>query len=1229
MKILAIRGRNLASLVGDFEVDFEAAPLHRAGLFAITGPTGAGKSTLLDALCLALFNETPRLSGHGGAQIGRADGEKLGANDVRHLLRRGAAVGFAEVDFLGADDRRWRARWGVRRARDRADGALQNTTLELRDLEDGTVLSAGRRETLEAIEQRLGLDYDQFRRSALLAQGDFAAFLKAAAGERAELLERMTGTDIYGKLSMEAHRRAQKEADVYATLQREVASKGVLEDSARAALEEGRGAARVELDTARAGLAAAEARVRWHEEDRRLDQGVLGGVAAQARAEEAWAAGEPDRSTLAEVEAVAPLRPLVVAADTTTKALAQARAAREAADAQLAQGAQTEQEAREKLARLVEERRLAEEAREKAAPALAEARRLDGVLGQARAREAESRSAAERSARAAQGAAERAAALAAQAAEAEKRRDELERWMGEHAGFASLGEQWARWAEELRRYVRAAGALTTLEEARGRLGQAAAAADLRVAELAITREKSLADAAEAAAGAEAAEGEVGAAPDPEARAALESRRAEVGRVAQVSADAGRVAAELILRLGEAADARRGAEEARAEQARAAGDHERHGAEEAQARWAVDQARAELDLAGRRGELRDGHPCPLCGSPDHPAAHQSGPLANVLAALQARVDEVGAARAAADRASAAAGARLAGALDRAGSAEAAAARLRQEAARLREAWSGWSQVDDPGSADATAAIEAARAAFVADAAALEAAERAWQARSEAARRARAAAVEKQKRATNAADAQRDAERTAEAAQRALTDHERARGQAVTARAEADAALGPALAPLPLAHARLQADPSGFASWLEAEVAAWLARREQRGAAEARLTALQPEIADARARHAQLAQEAELRAREAVEAAGDAATIQAERGALFDNRRTQEVEDALERGIKAATRAETAGREDLASATTLRSNAEAKLEAAGAVLSERTRAADAASLGLAEALAAAGLDLAAALARLAHDDTWIAAQRARLEALRRARVEASTVLAERLAQLARHRETADGGTAEEAQTGHAAAARAADVAQARLSELDLQLAFDDRALAQVAELTPLRDAQKARADVWAALSGLIGSHDGKRFRTFAQGLTLDALLALANEHLAELAPRYRLVRVPGLDLDLQVIDRHLGDEVRSVNSLSGGESFLTSLALALGLASLAARDTRVDSLFIDEGFGTLDPATLEVALATLDALQSTGRKVGLISHVPGLAERIGVQIRVEPQGGGRSRVSVDGG
>ena len=196
-----------------------------------------------------------------------------------------------------------------------------------------------------------------------------------------------------------------------------------------------------------------------------------------------------------------------------------------------------------------------------------------------------------------------------------------------------------------------------------------------------------------------------------------------------------------------------------------------------------------------------------------------------------------------------------------------------------------------------------------------------------------------------------------------------------------------------------------------------------------------------------------------------------------------------------------------------------------------------------------------------------------------------------------------------------------------EKQLELKQDDEKKQRIANIREELNAQQQKCSEWGALNDLIGSASGHKFRIFAQSLTLESLLAHANEHLNDFARRYQLQRVPGTDLELQIMDRDMADEVRSVQSLSGGESFLVSLALALGLASLSSTKTQVESLFIDEGFGTLDQETLDIAIASLDTLQGLGRKVGIISHVPILVERIGVRVVVEKMGGGQSRVFIE--
>jgi exonuclease SbcC len=205
----------------------------------------------------------------------------------------------------------------------------------------------------------------------------------------------------------------------------------------------------------------------------------------------------------------------------------------------------------------------------------------------------------------------------------------------------------------------------------------------------------------------------------------------------------------------------------------------------------------------------------------------------------------------------------------------------------------------------------------------------------------------------------------------------------------------------------------------------------------------------------------------------------------------------------------------------------------------------------------------------------------------------------------------------------------IAHSQKEEQVILLREDDKKIETGRALTAELDSQRDRWEQWESLNELIGSKNGAKFRTFAQSLTLEALLAHSNQHLEDFAKRYALQRVPGSDLELQIIDRDMADDVRSVHSLSGGESFLVSLALALGLASLSSNKTQVESLFIDEGFGSLDPETLDIAIASLDTLQALGRKVGVISHVPILVERIGAKVVVEKQGGGRSSVLIVGG
>ncbi len=197
---------------------------------------------------------------------------------------------------------------------------------------------------------------------------------------------------------------------------------------------------------------------------------------------------------------------------------------------------------------------------------------------------------------------------------------------------------------------------------------------------------------------------------------------------------------------------------------------------------------------------------------------------------------------------------------------------------------------------------------------------------------------------------------------------------------------------------------------------------------------------------------------------------------------------------------------------------------------------------------------------------------------------------------------------------------------VGSLEQQVKNDDEARKRREAGGAELQAAEAESLRWGRLKELIGSADGAKFSRFAQSLTLRQLIGLANEHLKVLAERYRLMAAPGDELDLRIVDLYQANVDRPMESLSGGESFLASLALALGLSELASRHHPIDSLFIDEGFGTLDSETLEVALSALENLRSRGKTIGLISHVDLLKERLTTQVRVIRGAGGTSRIEV---
>ena len=1242
MRILAIRGRNLTSLAGDFALELDQPPLDKLGLFAITGATGAGKSTLLDAMCLALFDRTPRLGERGGVPVGRPEEEvdaRLLANDVRGVLRRGAGEGFAEVDFSGKDGRRYRARWTVRRARSRAEGRFQAQELVLTDVASGQTFGRTKSEVLKAIEERLGLSFDQFRRSALLAQGEFAAFLRADANERAELLERMTGTEVYSKLSMAAHQRHKAVQEELDKLAQGVAAIPRLTEEERAEAEAARAREEAALAEAQAAQARAEGAAHWYTERARLVAQEAEAEQARQRAAQALEEAEPRKAELERVRAAEVLLAPVARAEEAARRLAEAESALTARRAE-SEAARAKAQGHEEARAKAEARHtVAVEAEAAARPALEEAVKLDAALERARgdARDVERKLEAAREAeRLARDEVER---VARDESAARAQVEAAKAWLDEHGRLEALAREWPRWEAELTRYERSAREEATSRELLTRLRTQAESLGAD-AERRREEHHKAGEAVEAAtlavASAEAAQGEDSGAERRTRREALLSR--QEGLRALTEAHKG--ASEAARAEREAAEE---ADKARAEQAAATTEAEaakvrRLELEAAlkEAQRSFDGARAAQGFSAHRAELREGEPCPLCGATQHPYGRAEVALEGLVVEARERVTALEAERTVATRAEAAASARAAEAGPRASRAEARRGDVAKQRARQREAWSqgraklaGALPAEDGEAEGLERWLESALVEAKARLGELKAEEEAAEKLARAAKEARGAL-------SLASDRQKVAERALSDAQEALRLNTEAQASATRDEARAAGVRGEVLEVLaapfkawPRWEEALSADPAGFRARGTKRVQEWNAREQELREAEARVAQAEAKRAPAEVRATERRAQAEECARLLSRAQEALRETQASRGELFGGRPTADVRAGLRHEVEASSRAFEAVRAEAEKAKQEAAATAARLESA-------VQAREAASVARAEAesalsvlLSARSLTLEAVRALLARDASWCEAEERALSQLHQAHENRLSVLRERQAQRTRHEasgvpsipevEAAD--TCERARADTEARRQATATLKARLDQ-------DDEARRLQGEKARLLEEKQRAGGVWRTLSELIGSHDGRKFKVFAQSLTLEALLHHANAHLDELAPRYRLMRVPRYDLDLQVVDRDMGDEVRGVSSLSGGEGFLVSLALALGLASLSSETTQVETLFIDEGFGTLDPETLEVALATLDALQATGRQVGIISHVSGLAERIGVQVRVVKQGAGRSRLVVLG-
>ena len=1125
MRIDRIRITSLASLHGiQPTVDLTGPLLGQAGLVAITGPTGSGKSTLLDGLSLAIFGRTPRLD-----------------KDTDHLLSRDAVEGAAEITLTLDDGTQWVASWHAHRSRRQLDGAVQAATHQVVRVADGTVIATGSKAVKEWVERYLRLSFDQFRGVMLLAQFDFARFLGATDNDRSQLLEKLTGTDLYAKLSTAAfdtNKLAQEQVQQH---QLELAALSTLSAAALAAIEAAILSGESTVAVADGAFSSAQTTTAWWRERIRLvtdcvqRQEALRGAAEQAHA------AEPLRQRLATAEAALQFQPVVTALD-------EARTHKKSAQTAL----------RERVGAHGQ--------------AVSELQQQNQELAQAVVQLTTAAQRAEASAKIVRTLAEMPDAALQPVREALLQVRERTSQLSESHRVEGIRKTAFSQAES----VHAAAVL-----AHEKIAGAVVSAKQKLADATANRSIIL-DGSDAAA--------VG---EQFARAHEATALAQVLTALDVSGAAARLAhsssALLVVRgqVGKAAQALALAVD-----------------QFALAEGQKQQAETFAAVANFSHLVQPGLPCPLCGALEHPLPAVNG--ASLVKDAVTHLTTARSQRSHAEKTATQANSALSAAQAEVVVQTTAHQRCVDEVQLGRERWralvAGLPSL--PAEPDVTVASALAES-LTQRVSAIREAERVYVRATDELQAVSITAAKADLHVATVSAQQQQAHVTWRESGTAVA-------QVTGELAAAQLRIGSAVNAIVLQLGESQ--PEDVPTWFEQLPARIVSARTCVEHIEMLRRADADEGALARSRllsGTELPPPVELPSVE----------LPAERdlrSPIVQVRRVADLHLAADGALKHCAHAV--------------SQAQAVAQEAESVSIER-------EAQLVVSLAATVFGNESALRAVLLPTAELLQLRTRIQQVQQAEQAAHTEMERAARAVEAHLvpggfDVADPQGAVQAETALVAALAQRDLARAHLERDRQTLAEDLRRHGARRRIEAEAGPLLAAAQRAATLSELIGSHNGARFRRFAQALTLDQLVVLANQRLMALAPRYQLIRTHAFigqdpSLGLEIIDLEQAEAQRPVATLSGGEMFLVSLGLALALADLKRGGLRIGTLFIDEGFGSLDPCTLERCLAILERLQQEqGTQIIVISHVGALHERLAHRIEVRPQGNGRSRLRISG-
>ena len=1212
MRILRLKLANLASLVGEHEISFEAQPLQHAGLIAITGKTGAGKSTLLDAICLALYHKIPRLKNAKG-NISDVSGDNLKIEDSKHILTRSLAQGFSEVEFYALDQKRYRATWTVSRAYKKIDGKLK-VEYGLTCLDEQKVIASSANTVREHIPRLVGMNFEQFTRAVLLAQSEVGAFLKADANERADLLEYLTNSDIFRLISQLSF---EKTRDVKQALDLKKDHYGHIPLLTQQEIEE----IDQQIQQLSRELAAQQQQLhnfndmaQWYSHSDKLHHDVQHHHQQLTGLIEQQADIAQQKTLLEQLEKFAEIRPTFEHIKHTEHKIQQTTQQLALTQQQLQQSAQQhsviaiQQHEQQQQCKAFKTRLHALQ------PDLQRAIGYDHERLRIGQDYTQKKQAIQLQQQQLNQLSHDLQQLTEQLTRESAQQQHTEQQLSHTDAISNLAVEPNASLEKITQFERHAAQLMTLT---------ADYADFSIAQF---REQQHALAEKIA--------------DHQQRygdsATLQQQLREQRLQLQQLDTALQAIHTNIRQVNQQHDLQQNFDKlqhdiAQLHSAAQRLQHECEGAEAGHQRVAqhAEQVKAILEqqrllntkpIQLLREKLLPEQPCMVCGSIEHPFIDHAEQLEQALQQVQKQ--QIIAAET-----------DVQVALER-------VEQIKQQLTSNKTLLNHHQQTAE----QIAAQIQPAQQQLIAALQSL--AER----YNVTLNLTLAADVDTQHLTTliqdlediaqlkqqHVSQLQQDLSALEQAEQQHLTlHHAQQQQQQIASQLEryhhAEAAITTQLNQQ--WQQAWQQQPLTTAQQLKQHILQRVELQQQLLTHQQTLQRLQQQEQQLHVQlewqHQQLNQQQQQLAQ--IEQNGKANN--AALSELFTQHQVsfktgqawhddlqhtaQQLEQQLEHIDQAFKEIDQtfqqhklAHTEQHSQLNVLQQDLHHDLLQQQQWLSQHPE-----------------FDPDVLQSCLQYNHQTLADLRQRIQKFEQHFTKISSTLALLQQQYDTHHQQVPEVEREQL--------------QALRTALDTQIhsTFDQRSQYQAQLLTNTQNQHKQaafQAEIeqaerelyrWKRISDLIGSSDGAKFQRIAQAHHLDILLEYANLQLQPLSTRYQLTRIPN-SLALAVIDLHMDAVIRPVQSLSGGETFLVALALALAIANLAAGSLKLDTLFIDEGFGTLDPDSLHIVMDALDKLQSQGRKVILISHIQELHERIPVKIMVQQLGNGRSKIEVVG-